>query len=91
LTKVVLTTAQNARSGQRAHAKTVSRVTTVSTRTVRIVAGKTNTVTTALNPAGRKLIATFKRLRVKLTLSLVVGRAHILVATRTLTITANPK
>jgi hypothetical protein len=91
LTNIVLTTAQTARGGQRAHAKTVSRVTTVGTRTVRIVAGKTNTVTIALNPAGRKLIATLKRLRVKLTLSLVVGRAHILVATRTLTITANPK
>jgi hypothetical protein len=87
----VVRTSETLRSGQQAHTRAVSRVTTVGTKTVRIAAGKSITATITLNRAGRKLIAALKRLRVKLTLSLVVGRAHILVATRTLTVTAAPR
>jgi hypothetical protein len=56
---------------------------------MRIVAGKTITVTIKLNPAGRKLLATLKRLRVKFTLSLVVSGAHMPAATRAVTVTVS--
>ena len=66
-------TSETLRSRQRAHTRSVSRVTTVGAKTVKIAAGKSITVTITLSPAGHKLIAALKRLRVRFTLSLVVG------------------
>jgi hypothetical protein len=72
---------------RRGHGR-LQHVTIASTRTVRVAAGKTVTITTKLNPAGRRLIAGLKRLPVRLTLSLVVSGAHVPVATRAVTVTA---
>ena len=69
----VVGTSETLRSRQRAHTRSVSRVTTVGAKTVKIAAGKSITVTITLSPAGHKLIAALKRLRVRFTLSLVVG------------------
>ena len=84
---LLLTTVQTLRRRQHGHTKVIKRVTTVGTKTVRIAAGKTITVTVKLNSAGRKLIAGPKRLPVTFTLSLVTGAVHIPVATGALTVT----
>ena len=72
---------------RRGHGR-LQHVTIASTRTVRVAAGKTVTVTIKLNPAGRRLIAGLTRLPARLTLSLVVGTAHVPVTTRAVTVTA---
>ncbi len=89
LISAVLSTSQELRSHQRSHTKAASRVTIAGTKTMRIAAGTTITVTIKLDPAGRKLIAALKRLPVKFTLSLIVNGAHIPVATSALTVTVS--
>jgi hypothetical protein len=86
LVGAVLSTSQTL-GGQHANTKAAHRVTIAGAKTVRIAAGKSSKITIKLDPAGRKLIAALKKLRVKLTLSLVVRGAHIPVATRALTVT----
>lgn len=69
-----------------ARARRRQRTVVVAIKTVRIAAGRALTVTIKLNRTGRKLLARFKRLPVKLTITLTVDRQRSLVATRKLTL-----
>jgi hypothetical protein len=85
---VTLSTTRTVRTRRHGHVRTQRRVTTVGTKTVRVAAGRTVTVTTRLDPAARRLLAAGRRLPVRLAVSLVIGGAHVPVATRAVTVAA---
>jgi hypothetical protein len=89
----VLTTIETAHGGKpaliSAPAKNRQGGVILATKTVRIAAGRTATLTITLNSSGQGLLAKFKRLPVRLTITLIVEAQRSIVATATLTIKAS--
>ncbi len=69
-----------------ARAKRGQRRVILATKRLRIAAGRTMTVTVKLNATGRKLLAKFKRLPVKLTITLTLDGQNTVVTIRKLTV-----
>jgi Bacterial Ig-like domain (group 3)/FG-GAP-like repeat len=69
-----------------ARARRRHRTVLVGTTVLTVKAGKTATITIKLNPTGRELLARFKTLRVKLTISLTVNGKRSTVAITSVTV-----
>jgi len=93
--KLTLTTTETVRghtvlaisaSHKRKHPNGKHRTCIVGGKQVRVAASTTKTITIKLNPTGRRLLSRFKRLPVKLTISLTENHHQNTIATRRLTL-----
>ena len=93
--KLALTVAETVQGGKviaiNASGKAKKRSVVLGTATATLLAGQSRTITVALNRAGKRLVAKWHRLRIKLTIDSPAGARTTVIAARTITFKAKPR